>query len=754
MKNIKYNTFTITVNLILGVINFLFLFSVSPFLAFSGETPSFTPLRISDLEIKIDGRLNEEVWQQATPINSWYRQTPDEGADPSQKTIMRLVYDDEYIYLSAQVYESNISKILARTLERDSYSPGQDAICILLDTYNDDRTAYGFIVTPAGVRTDVTVSNDGEGFGRGWNAEWDAFWDASVLIDENGWTAELRIPFSSLRFESKNETVEMGLILWRYIARNVEYNVYPAIPNKWQNSAVKPSQALDIKFDKISSQTPLYIKPYTIGGLNKSNTLREDESAYDLNKDWKKDIGLDVKYNITSNLILDLTVNTDFAQVEVDDQRINTTRFSLFFPEKRDFFQERADLFTFRFPGGRQRLFQSRRIGIVDGQQVPILGGVRLTGRIGGWEMGLIEMQADKAVVDNTDIHSENFGVFRLRREVFERGSFIGGLLTSRTGPDGNHNTAIGLDGDIRVIGPQYLKIHFSQSYENNVDLSETWYASVTMQRRIRRGFSFGTSASHYGSQFNPGLGFLTRNGVDRFGGRLQYTWFPGTKNKLQNHSITNRTSFIWDATSTRKLETFDSQFNWNGLFKSGATARATLRHRHELIREPFNIGDVEIMPDIYNFQLAEFSFGSPAGYDFRVNLRATAGEYFGGNQYRAVFSPSWTINEHLAFTFDYEYNRIEANQKLFNAHLTRMRIRTAINHALTINSFIQYNSDISELAMNVRLRYNPSEGSDLYLVYNENINTTLNPEDELLPRLPRSQNRAVLLKFSHTFVR
>ena len=157
-------------------------------------------------------------------------------------------------------------------------------------------------------------------------------------------------------------------------------------------------------------------------------------------------------------------------------------------------------MFTYRFPGGRQRLFQSRRIGIVDGQQVPILGGVRLTGRIGGWEMGLIEMQADKAVVDNTEIRTENFGVFRLRREVFERGSFIGGLLTSRTGPDGNHNTAIGLDGDIRVIGQQYLKVHFSQSYENNVDLSKTWYASVTLQRRIRRGFSFGTSASHYGS--------------------------------------------------------------------------------------------------------------------------------------------------------------------------------------------------------------------------------------------------------------
>ncbi|MCH8126822.1 hypothetical protein IIC38_12795 [candidate division KSB1 bacterium] len=210
----------------------------------------------------------------------------------------------------------------------------------------------------------------------------------------------------------------------------------------------------------------------------------------------------------------------------------------------------------------------------------------------------------------------------------------------------------------------------------------------------------------------------------------------------------------MWDATSTRELETFDSQFNWNGLFKSGATARASVRHRRELIRESFSVGDVEIIPGLYNFQLAELGFGSTTGNDFRVNLRATAGEYFGGNQYRAVLSPSWTIDEHLAFTFDYEYNRIEVDQKLFKAHLTRMRIRTSINHALTINSFIQFNSEISELAVNVRLRYNPSEGSDPYLVYNENINTSLNPDDDLLPRLPRSQNRAVLLKFSHTFVR
>ncbi|MFQ5675949.1 MAG: DUF5916 domain-containing protein, partial [bacterium] len=439
---------------------------------------SFSPPRVEKSEVKVDGNLNDLAWQEVEPITSWYRLTPDEGKNPSEKTTMWLTYDDEAIYLAARLEERDVSAAMTRSLERDSYSPEQDGICILLDAYNDNRSAYGFILTPAGVRTDIAVYNDGEGFFRPWNTDWNTFWDAEVQHDSHGWSAEMRIPFSSLRFEDDQGNVEMGLILWRYLARNSEYDVFPEIPNRWRFSAYKPSKSVKVKFRGIANRKPLYMKPYNLAGVNDQNLVRDDNSRYDLNRNLKYDVGLDAKYNLTSNLILDVTLNTDFAQVEVDNQRINTSRFSLFFPEKRDFFQEKADLFTFRFPGGPQRLFHSRKIGIADGQTVPILGGTRLTGRVAGWEIGLIEMQTDKASLEANDgpekVASENFGVLRLRREVFDPGSYIGGMVTTRTDFNGQHNLALAADGDIRIFGPQYLSFQLVQTLENGGNASRS----------------------------------------------------------------------------------------------------------------------------------------------------------------------------------------------------------------------------------------------------------------------------------------
>lgn len=715
----------------------------------------FSPARVEKIRrIEIDGYLTEEAWQQATAITSWYQQTPDEGSPPSQRTEMWLLYDQEYLYLGARLHENEPSKLAVRRLERDSFSREEDGICILLDTYNDDRTAYAFIVTPGGVRTDLAISNDGEGYHGSQNKEWDAFWDAAVSRDDAGWYAELRIPFSSLRFESNGSAVEMGMILWRYLARNSEYDVFPRIPNHWRNSAYKPSQALDIRFDGIAAHNPVYIKPYGLGGITQINELRSDETAYERIDDWERNVGLDVKYNLTSNLIFDLTLNTDFAQVEVDEQRINTTRFSLFFPEKRDFFQERSELFSFRFPGGPQRMFQSRRIGIVEGVAVPILGGLRLTGRIGRWDVGLIEMQTDRAVLEDGEAPAENFGVLRLRREVFEPGSYVGGLVTTRTDFQGNNNIVYGVDTDIRIFEQQYAQLKFSQSFEPGAQLAKSWYGSLTLQRRIRRGFTHGTSVSHYGSQYHPGVGFLNRPGVDRFGSRMQYTWFPGSANRLQNHGLSNRFSFIWTADDSHALETFDDRFSWDGLFKSGARAQISVQYVYENLTEAFDIGAVEILPGRYGEWGGSAEYESPSGDDIRYKIEGGYGGYFGGRRIRLQASPSWTPSRHLSLRIDYEYNRIDVANQVFNAHLLRFRVRTAVNRALTLNAFLQYNSNDAELSSNIRLRYNPAEGNDLYLVYNENANTSREPENALLPRLPRMQNRSVLVKYTYTLVR
>ncbi|RME00995.1 MAG: hypothetical protein D6814_02425 [Calditrichaeota bacterium] len=718
----------------------------------AGSKP-FAPVRVVGADIKIDGRLLEPVWNRAEPITTWYRQTPNEGSPPSQITRMWLIYDAEAIYLAARMQDTNLDRMMVRTLERDSFTPEQDAICLFLDTYNDNLTAYGFIVTPAGVRTDIAVANDGEGRFGSWNIEWNTFWEAAAQQDKDGWSVEMRIPFSSLRFESKGGEAIMGAIMWRYLARNAEYDVFPAIPNKWRASAFKPSQAIDIRFEGISKHNPVYFKPYSLGGIKQANLANPDNTGYYFQNDWKRRMGLDVKYNLTSNLIVDITMNTDFAQVEVDDQRINTTRFSLFFPEKRAFFQERSALFTYRFPGGPQRLFQSRRIGIVNGQQVPILGGVRLTGRSRGWDIGFIEMQTGHTTLDSTEVPSENFGVLRVKREVFERGSFVGGMFTSRTDFQGHYNLVLAIDGDIRFLGPQYVKLHLSQSVENGATLSDSWYSSITVQRRIQKGFSFGVSGSHYGYEFNPGIGFLTRTGVDRFGYRLQYTWYPGAKQSLQSHTLTLRQSMVWSANTASTLETFDNRLSWDGLFKSAAKTRLVLRYRHEFIFEPFSIGEVEIAPEKYNFLSAETQYKSPSGNAFRYEIRGTYGGYFGGRQIQLALSPSWTVDRHFAFALNYEFNHIAIDNEIFKAHLMRLRFRSAFNRALSINAFIQYNSDAANLSTNIRFHYNPAEGNDLYFVYNENLNTELNFKSDVQFPLPRMQNRTILLKYSHTFI-
>ena len=353
------------------------------------EDEPFVPARVERVEIRLDGYLDEDVWRTTLPVTSWYQQSPNEGAAPSEETEAWLVYDEEAIYFAARLHERDPAAITARSLERDSYSPDQDGVAVVLDASNDDRTAFAFIVTPAGVRTDLAIAATPTGAsGRG-----------TPTGTRSGTPRRLgRTGAGPSRCGSRSPAsasppgpdgdVEMGLILWRYLARNVEFDVFPAIPNRWEASAYKPSQALPVRFRGPRPKNPLYIKPYALGGLGQESVRQTDVGGYATATDVRRDVGLDLQYNLTTNLVLDVTANTDFAQVEADEERVNLTRFSLFFPEKRDFFQERADLFTYRLPGGDQRLFQSRRIGIVDGQLVPILGGARLTGRLGGGSWG------------------------------------------------------------------------------------------------------------------------------------------------------------------------------------------------------------------------------------------------------------------------------------------------------------------------------------------------------------------------------
>jgi len=703
---------------------------------------------LPDVDLRINGRLDESAWHRASVIREWRQLAPNEGEPPSLGTEMRVFHDGKAVYLGARLSTGPGFAPVVRSLERDSYTPDQDAVALILDTLNDNRTAFGFIVTPAGVRTDIAIFDDAETGSQPWNTDWNAFWDAATSRGPDAWTAEIRIPFSSLRFNSTGGRVEMGMILWRYIAENVETDIFPAVPNDWSLSAYKPSRALDVRLNNVRERHPIYIRPYFLGGAEQGGAAPSDSPAG--NSDLRAGAGLDLKVNLSSHHVLDATLHPDFAQVEADDQRINLTRFSLFFPEKRPFFQERADLFDVRIPVGNQKLFHSRSIGIREGRPVPILGGVRLTGRSGDWQIGFLEMQTARTELGLQEIASENFGVLRIKREIKRDGSFMGGMVTSRADFRGGYNLVTALDMDVSLKAPHaYVKLRLAGSAEPGVVYKKSLMGALTLESRIQRGFSYAVVARHIGRDFHPGLGYLSRGGVNLLYNRLEYTWFPAVDSAVQNHGFKNKLIGIWNS-DNGVFETLDDTLTWHALLRTGASLQADVKWMHEHLVRAFSVGKVVIEPDRYRFGWLEADYRSPSGFPLQWGIKGIGGGYFGGRRLGGEFSAAWTLSSHWMMTGEYIHNFVEIDRKTYRPHVARFRLRTALNRSLSAGALIQYSSDLGRFSSNIRIRFNPSEGVDLYIVYNEGIAAA---EDGSLPDLFQPRERSLLIKFNYTFV-
>lgn len=423
--------------LVLLQIMILVKFILLPLIAIPLCAQQHEPIPIQRITepIVLDGLSDEAAWQEIEPFPVVMHE-PVFGAQPSERTEFLAAYDDDYFYFAMRGYDSDPDGIRGNILFRDRFG-SDDYFEVMIDTFNDNENSMIFTTNPAGIRRDVAVSNDATGPVGSWlNADFDTFWDVAVTVNEEGWFAEMRIPFSSLRFQDDDGEVVMGLSLHRIIVRKTERAVFPAIEPNANFAYLKPSRMQKISLSDVQSERPVYVRPYLMGGLERMSELAASGSEYGFNHNEMAEAGLDIKYGLTNNLTLDLTLNTDFAQVEADDQQVNLTRFSLFFPEKRQFFQERAGLFEFR-TGGQSRLFHSRRIGLTEaGEMVRILGGARVVGRVGSWDLGVLNMHTD----EKGDQPMENFGAVRLRRQVFNPYSYAGGIATSRIGTDGQYN--------------------------------------------------------------------------------------------------------------------------------------------------------------------------------------------------------------------------------------------------------------------------------------------------------------------------
>ncbi len=705
--------------------------------------------------VELDGRLNENSWKAVRSL-PLIMMSPRFGDQPSEQSTVLVAYDDDHVYVGAVLFESEPDKIQATTKKRDAMTASTDWFGVFFDTFNDKENALAFFTTPSGLRFDAHVFNDARlesPTDMPVNLSWNTFWDVAVVRHEMGWSAEMRIPLSSLRFQDSGGRVVMGLAVFRWIAHKNEEAIFPAIPPNWgQMSVWKASQFQEVEFEGLVSRRPLYVTPYLLAGRSKTNELNEEETEYLKEDKTEFNVGLDVKYGLTSNLTLDLTVNTDFAQVEADDVQVNLTRFSLFFPEKRLFFQERSSNFEFSL-GGQSRLFYSRRIGLHEDEDkiVPIYGGIRLVGRLGGWDVGFLDMQTAPL----GDLSSENFGVLRLRRRIFNPYSYVGGMVTSRIGADGVYNVAYGLDGIFRLFGDDYLSFDFAQTYEtdaaNRVLSLDPTRLGLNWERRTQRGLGYSFSFSRIGPDFNPGMGFLMRENYTRFGMRWLYGWFPGDASPLFSHDVF-LDGALYVGNFTKRVESFEFGPGWEFSSKSGWAGTVSPKVFYEEITEEFELSDDAFVPvGKYSFAgLSGFVQMPPGNYLSGVFI-LDAGSFYDGYRISLGFMPQWTIVPDLELTGMLQWNQVwfPGRDQRFLGPLGQIRLLATLTTEFSASALVQYSADDDQVVTNIRLRFNPREGTDIYLVYNDGLNTDRAGK---FPFPPRTSARALLVKVNYTF--
>lgn len=700
--------------------------------------------------MELDGRSDETAWQEVPPlpvVMYW----PEFRGEMTERTEIRIAYDDDYLWASGRFYDSDPEGVRGNSLYRDRWD-GDDAFDLVVDGFNDDETALKFTTTPLGVRLDEEIRNDAE-FGGGVrpiNRDWDGFWDAAVEITDEGWFAELRIPWSSLGFEPRDAGVVMGIIAGRYIARKDEKHLFPAIPPEWDLGDFKPSRARDVVLRGVEAESPFYVTPYALAGAVRDRSAAAEAGAADVATETPGEVGLDVRYGLSSNLTLDLTYNTDFSTVESDVEVVNTGRFDLFFPEKRRFFQERSSVFQF-VHGDEGRLFHSRRIGLDDdGRPVPVLGGVRLAGRWGEWDVGVLDMQVE----GDGDEPWQNAAVGRIRRSVLNDRSSVGAMLTSLRDGEGRWDLAAGLDASLNPFGDEYLTVQWAGSANDGVEASlpDRSLARVYWERRAVNGLGYFLDVTRSGNAYEPALGFERRDDFTSFKGRATYGWQPGDGSAVSRHRLflTGR-AFLRNRDGS--LESALLRQRWSAAFRGGSFLNVALNWAHEDLDEPLELDDDAVVPagsyfgpDLFVF----YTLGSAS--DFTLSTELWTGRFMDGWRGFALLAPGWVLSRHLSAGLEYEFHRLwfPSRDQRFDADVARLRLRAALDTHLSADAFLQYNRAADRTSGNLRLRYHFSEGRDLFLVWNEVRD--LGPIGEELAPFGRVDRR-LLLKYSYTFL-
>ena len=693
---------------------------VTPVAPETQERPSLRASRAVE-SITLDGVLDEQAWLRADTTDGvlWTTQ-PVAGVPAPDRTVIRIVYDDEALYVGARLYDAEPHRAVSAGLEQDFAVGDSDLFGVAIDAGRDRQSAFTFAANPAGATWDAQSFGDGATI----NAAWEGIFQVETTMDDEGWTMEMRIPFTTLRFPAGEKPQVWGLNFSRQIKRRNEYATWAPITRQSRVFRVSMAGTLE-GLPAMSPGRNLQIKPFAIGSGNQGQ-LRDNRPKRDF------DAGLDAKWAVTPQLTLDLTALTDFSQVETDAEQVNLTRFSVFFPEKRDFFLENDGIFTFaddasrafRSGSGPQnfKLFHSRRIGLSDDRQpLPIGGGARLSGRVGRYDLGLMNMQT----LEDEGQPAENFAVARVRRSFLSSSDvgvmFVNRQATASQAAESFSRTG-GVDANLRLTRLQ-VNTYFALSDDPIAEGDRTTGMLQVGWRDPLLDFSL--MAKHVGEDFSPGAGFVSRTGMNQ--------WFASGGIHVQQPTtwLTELNPYV-DATEYYApgggLESREITPGLTVIALDGGRLTAAYSQRTERFLAPESFLGVTLPAGLYEFGATTLGYTSNSGRIVSGALSVSAGDFFDGDRTSITGSVSLRPNEHIVLQGSVQRNRLTLAGKPIDADLLQGRLRYGFNTRAFVSAFVQYNRVARELISNVRFNLIHAPLSDVFIVISDRRRTGMAP--------------------------
>ena len=691
-----------------------------------------------DTPLLLDGVLDEPVYERVRPASDFIQVEPQASQPAIDQTEVWVMFDDENVYVSARAWDSDM-EIVSTEMRRDNSWFGNDIVGFSFDTFLDRRNTLVFIVNALGGRHDGQVANESQ-----WNGDWNPVWEPVVGRFDGGWTVEAAIPFKSLRY-GPGEQQTWGFNVVRPSRTINEISFLTEMPPALGQGALNMASlfATLIGIEAPSSSRIIELKPYLT-----SSATTDVPSALD---ELSADVGLDAKVGLTDGLTADFTYNTDFAQVEADEQQINLTRFSLFFPEKREFFLENAGTFSFggvsvsgntAGSGVAPALFYSRRIGLEAGSVVPLRAGGRVTGRVGPFTLGVLNIQADE--VDETATPSTNFSVVRLKRDILRR-SAVGILATGRSvdSRGGAANYAYGVDGTFGFFDTVTVNTYWARTKTEGRSGDEVSYRAHFDYNADRYGLEVERLA--VGANFNPEMGFMRRDDVRRSFAQARFSPRPAGIAMVRQFNWTGSIDYIENGAGT--LETRERVGSFQTEFANDDSATVTYTGSYEFLPEPFEISRGVTLPvGSYSFDDVQLSYNLAQQRPVRANFLVSRGTFYSGH--KTAFGVSGgrvRVTNQFSLELGYTLNKVELAEGEFTTHLVNTRATYTMSPTSFVSALVQYSSRTNSMSTNARLRWEYHPGSELFVVYNEQ-------RDTLTERFPDIVNRALIIKVNRLF--